>query len=178
MVVFSKADALIKFCWHSIFLERIRCLLIKRCNKVLTIVSADTSGNTVNGIVILANLEHNGAIQNFSQLQKSELEDCSKIEELITVRENIQGEKEVLRKLEMLLLVNLADFKTICSNHTLAWSFLEIHNCPKLKTLPLRTDNATNLKTIKGQKDWWDELEWTNNDEVYQRLQPIFIASN
>ncbi|KAL2343205.1 hypothetical protein Fmac_004490 [Flemingia macrophylla] len=229
--VFSKTDALELVCHKDIkklsnfvgivCLERIRCLLIKRCNKVLTIVSADTSG-TVNGIAILPNLEQlylenllnlkcafrgplhigtfsklqilslkncpslneifsSGAIQNFSELQKLELEDCSKIEELITVRENIQGEREVLPKLERLLLVNLADFKTICSNHTLAWSSLEllrIHNCPKLKTLPLQTDNAANLKTIKGQQDWWDELEWTNNDEVYQRLQPIFVASN
>ena len=93
----------------------------------------------------------------------------------------MEGERDVLPKLEMLLLVNLPNFNTICSTHTLAWSSLEllrIHNCPKLKTLPLDSDNAVNLKSIKGQQEWWDELEWTNNDEVYQRLQPIFAASN
>ena len=79
-------------------------------------------------------------------------------------------------KLEILLLVNLPNFKTICSTHTLAWSSLEllrIHNCPKLKTLPLDSDNAVNLKSIKGQQEWWDELEWTNN-----KVRPIFAASN
>ncbi|KAG5015489.1 hypothetical protein JHK82_021171 [Glycine max] len=206
-------------------LERIRGLLIKKCNKVLTIVSADTSSNTMNGIqietrVILPNLEKlylenllnlkcvfrgplhsgtfsklhtlslkncpslreifsNGAIQHFSELQNLKLEDCSKIEILIS--KDIEPEKDVLPKLEMLLLVNLPNFNTICSTHTLAWSSLEllrIHNCPKLKTLPLDSDNAVNLKSIKGQQEWWDELEWTNNDEVYQRLQPIFAASN
>ncbi|XP_020216037.1 disease resistance protein RFL1 [Cajanus cajan] len=235
--VFSKADALELVCHKDIkklsnfvgivCLERIRCLSIERCNKVLTIVSADTSGNIMNGIqtetrAILPNLEQlylenllnlkcafrgplhigtfsklqilslkncpslneifsNGAIQNFCELQKLKIEDCSKIEELIILREDVEGEKEVLPKLEMLLLVNLADLKIMCSNHTLAWSSLEllrIHNCPKLKTLPLHTKNAANLKTIKGQLEWWNELDWTDDVEVYQRLHPIFVASN
>ena len=202
-------------------LERIRGLLIKKCNKVLTIVSADTSSNTMNGIqietrVILPNLEKlylenllnlkcvfrgplhsgtfsrlqtlslkncpslsdifsNGAIQHFSELQNLKLEDCSKIEVLIR-EEDIEGERDGLPKLEILLLVNLPNFNTICSTHTLAWSSLEllrIHNCPKLKTLPLDSDNAVNLKSIKGQQEWWDELEWTNN-----KVRPIFAASN
>ncbi|KAK7318903.1 hypothetical protein RJT34_03610 [Clitoria ternatea] len=206
----------------TVCLERIRGLLIKRCNKVLTIVSSDTSGNNLNGIqienqVIFPNLEQlylenllnlkcafrgplysgtfsklqtlslkncpllseifsNGALQHFSELQKLKIEDCSKIEELTIPR----GDTDVLPKLEMLLLVNLRNFKMICSTNTLAWSSLEqvrIHNCPKVKTLPFDTNNAENLKSIKGQQEWWDELEWPNN-EVHQRLQPIFVASN
>ncbi|KAK7399713.1 hypothetical protein VNO78_10902 [Psophocarpus tetragonolobus] len=206
-------------------LERIRGLLIEKCNKVSTIVSSDTNRNNMNGTqietrVILPNLEQlylenllklkcvfrgplhsgtfsklqtlslkncpslseifsNGAIQHFSELQKLKLEDCSEIEELI--RDDIERERDVLPKLEMLLLVNLPSFKTVCSTHTLTWSSLEllrIHNCPKLKTLPLDSTNAANLKSIKGQQEWWDELEWTNNDEVFQRLQPIFVATN
>ncbi|RDX61307.1 Disease resistance protein, partial [Mucuna pruriens] len=197
-------------------LERIRSLLIERCNKVQTIVSSNTNGNTMSR-AILPNLEQlylenllnlrcvfrglmhietfsklqtlslkncpsvseifsNGAIQHFSELQKLKLEDCSEIEELIILREGIERERDVLPKLEMLFLVNLPEFRIICSTQTLAWSSLEllrIHNCPKLKTLPLDTNNAANLKSIKGQQEWWDELEWTNNNEVYQRLQSM-----
>ncbi|XP_027345962.1 disease resistance protein At4g27190-like [Abrus precatorius] len=207
-------------------LERIRGLLIKRCNRVSALVSGSTSGNRINGIQIenkamLPNLEQlylenllslkcvfsgplpggtfsklqtlslkncpslskifkNEAIQHFSELQKLTIEDCSKIEELITLRGDTEGEKEVLPRLEMLQLVNLSSFKIICSTHTLAWSSLEqlrIHNCPELKTLPFDTANAANLKYIKAKQEWWDELEWTNN-VVHQRLQPIFVASN
>jgi len=206
-------------------LERIRGLLIKRCNQVLTIVSGETSNNAMNGIqvettVILPNLEQlylenllnlkcafrgplhsgtfsrlqtlslkncprlsqifsNGAIQHFSELQKLKLEDCSKIEELIA--EDIERERDVLPKLEILLLVNLPNLKSICATHTLAWSSLEllrIHNCPKFKTLPLDSANAVNLKSIKGPQEWWANLDWTNNEEVHQRLQPMFVASN
>ncbi|TKY60117.1 Disease resistance protein [Spatholobus suberectus] len=130
---------------------------------------------------LVSEIFSDGAIQHFSELQKLELENCLKTEELIVLREGTERERDVLPKLEMLLLVNLPDFKAICSTHTLAWSSLEllrIHDCPKLKTLPLDTNNAANLKSIKGQQEWWDELEWTNNDKVYQRLQPIFVASN
>ncbi|QCD84549.1 disease resistance protein At4g27190-like [Vigna unguiculata] len=206
-------------------LERIRGLLIKRCNQVLTIVSGETSSNAMNGIqiettVILPNLEQlylenllnlkcafrgplhsgtfsrlqalslkncprlsqifsNGAIQHFSELQKLKLEDCSKIEELIG--EDIERERDVLPKLEILLLVNLPNLKNICATHTLAWSSLEllrIHNCPMFKTLPLDSTNAVNLKSIKGQQEWWTNLDWTNNDKVHKRFQPIFVASN
>jgi len=206
-------------------LERIRGLLIEKCNQVLTIVSGETSSIAMNGIqiettVILPNLEqlylenllnlncafrgplHNGtfsklqtlslkncpilgeifsdgAIQHFSELQKLKVEDCSKIEEL--VREDIERERDVLPKLEILVLVNLPNLKNICPTHRLTWSSLEllrIHNCPELKTLPLDSVNAVNLKSIKGQQEWWTNLDWTNNDEVHQRLQPIFVVSN
>ncbi|KAK7359136.1 hypothetical protein VNO77_01083 [Canavalia gladiata] len=211
----------------SMYLERIRGLLVKRCNKVSTIVS-DTSDNTMNGFqtekrAILPNLEQlylenllnlkyafrgplhrgtfsrlqilslkncpclsevfsNGAIQHFSELEKLKIEDCSKIEELIILRGDTETEMHLLPKLEMLLLVNLPNFKIICSTPTLAWPSLEllrIHNCPKLKTLPFDNKNAANLKSINGQQEWWDELEWANNNnEVHQRLLLMFVASN
>ncbi|KAJ1420021.1 P-loop containing nucleoside triphosphate hydrolase [Sesbania bispinosa] len=205
-------------------LNRIRGLLIEKCNKVSTVVagSIPMNGIQTENRAILPNLEQlylenllnlkcafkgplqngslsklqtlslkncpflseifsNGAIQDFPELQKLKIEGCSKIEELIVLRGATDKERDVLPKLEMLLLVNLPNFKRICSTQTLAWSSLEllrVHGCPNLKTLPFDTDNAANLRSIEGQQAWWDELEWTNNNEVYQRLQPIFVASS
>ncbi|XP_057415822.1 disease resistance protein At4g27190-like [Lotus japonicus] len=200
-------------------LNRIRGLLIEKCNKFSTIVVDDLSCNPINGIqsenrALLPNLEQlylenllnltcafrgpvhigtlaklqilslkncpylseifsNGALQHFSELQKLKIEDCAKLEELIVLREGSQGERHVLPKLEMLLLVNLPNFKSICSNQTLDWPSLEllrIHRCPNLKTLPFDASNATNLRSIEGEQKWWDELKWTNNSNEERLL--------
>lgn len=38
---------------------------------------------------------------------------------------------------------------------------IEVHKCPELKELPLRSDSAKNsLRIIKGEEEWWDGLQW------------------
>ncbi|KAE8721187.1 putative Disease resistance protein family [Hibiscus syriacus] len=69
-------------------------------------------------------------------------------------------------KLENLHLSSLPELKSIywgalpfpCLNH------IHTLNCPKLKKLPLNSDSAKgNHVTIKGLREWWEELEWEND---------------
>ncbi|KAI4297410.1 hypothetical protein L6164_037302 [Bauhinia variegata] len=112
-------------------------------------------------------------------LQCLQVLDIREIERLLMFKEVTERERYVLPKLEKLVLNNLPIFKSICTKETLAWpslNLLEIYDCLALKALPFGMDNAANLRSIKGQKEWWDNLEWTNN-KAQEQLQIIFKAS-
>ncbi|KAJ7946535.1 Disease resistance protein [Quillaja saponaria] len=130
---------------------------------------------------LLKRIFSNGAIRQFSELQKLKIQDCSEIEELIMKYEGVGTESYyMLPKLELLVLVNVPKLKIICQNDSLAWPSLEvlvIHDCPELKAFPFSKDNAANLRSIKGQQEWWNKLEW-ENDEVKERFQPIYTSSD
>ncbi|MQM16758.1 hypothetical protein Taro_049718 [Colocasia esculenta] len=40
---------------------------------------------------------------------------------------------------------------------------LKVLECPQLKRLPFGPQSAKNIRAIKGQKVWWDGLEWDNS---------------
>ncbi|XP_028765012.1 disease resistance protein At4g27190-like [Neltuma alba] len=120
----------------------------------------------------LTSIFFNTAADEFPELQKLVVQDCSKIEVLISGQ-------SILPKLKILTLDNLLNFKSICPNKNLAWSSLErlnVQNCPELKALPFNTTNAAKLRTIKGEKEWWSNLEWTPL-EVHKRFESTFSVS-
>ncbi|KAL0429160.1 UNVERIFIED_CONTAM: hypothetical protein Sradi_0542000 [Sesamum radiatum] len=41
---------------------------------------------------------------------------------------------------------------------------VEVHNCPLLNRLPLTPHNVGTIKKIEGERKWWDELQWENDD--------------
>ncbi|KAJ7967959.1 Disease resistance protein [Quillaja saponaria] len=113
------------------------------------------------------------------RLQKLTVQDCSGIQELITEPEGTETEFHVLSKLETLVLINVPKLRTVCLNNSLTWPSLEVlkvHGCPELRSLPFSKDNSTNLRFIRGEQEWWNQLTWpTNEDEKW--LQSIFAAS-
>ncbi|KAI4297420.1 hypothetical protein L6164_037312 [Bauhinia variegata] len=145
---------------HSGTLSKLQVLVLKNCPSLKTIF-------------------FRVATTDFPKLQMLIIENCSEIEGLLMFKEVTERERNVLPKLEKLVLSNLPIFKSICTKETLAWpslKLLEIYDCPALKSLPFGMDNAANLRSIKGQKEWWDNLEWTNN-KAQEQLQIIFEAS-
>ncbi|XP_039063713.1 probable disease resistance protein At1g12290 isoform X2 [Hibiscus syriacus] len=51
-----------------------------------------------------------------------------------------------------------------------------IEDCPKLKKFPLNSDSAKgNHITIKGERDWWEQLEW-ENEATRNAFLPSFQA--
>lgn len=122
----------------------------------------------------------NGVIQNFSELRKLEIQDCSKIKEIAVVIEDIVRKEDLLPTLEKIELVDLPNLQFICRKQILAWSSLEllkVQECPRLKSLPFQRNKAGKLRSIIGNKKWWNALERTNK-EVHQQFQDIFVASN
>ncbi|KAK1259963.1 Disease resistance protein RPS2 [Acorus gramineus] len=45
--------------------------------------------------------------------------------------------------------------------------YLQVIRCPKLKKLPLGPGSAPRLKEINGEQEWWDGLEW-DDDQTRQ----------
>ncbi|XP_058067680.1 LOW QUALITY PROTEIN: disease resistance protein RPS2 [Magnolia sinica] len=52
---------------------------------------------------------------------------------------------------------------------------MAIAECPKLKKLPLGSCSAKTLRTIYGNKEWWDGLEW-EDDSIKSAFLPYFTA--
>ncbi|KAJ7946532.1 Disease resistance protein [Quillaja saponaria] len=128
---------------------------------------------------ILERIFINGSIWQLSGLKKLTIQDCYEIEELITEPEGTETECIVLTKLETLALINLPKLNTVCLNNSLMWPSLEVlkvHGCPELKTLPFSKDNATSLRFIRGQQEWWNQFKRPNNEDG-EWLQSIFAAS-
>ncbi|XP_039063706.1 probable disease resistance protein At1g12290 [Hibiscus syriacus] len=49
-----------------------------------------------------------------------------------------------------------------------------IEDCPKLKKFPLNSDSAKGYHiTIKGERDWWEQLEW-ENEATRNAFMPSF----
>lgn len=98
-----------------------------------------------------------GLFQMIQGLQQLEVEDCFEIEEIV------MGSDFLLPSLEKMTLNNLPKLRSICANESMEWRSLkelEIHGCSSLSRLPLGKDNASNLRSIKTDKDWWDKLLW------------------
>ncbi|KAL4619206.1 hypothetical protein ACB092_06G063100 [Castanea dentata] len=115
-------------------------------------------------------------IQTLPNLDFIWVTNCENLEELFNneSRQNISPDP-VVPKLRMLQLGNLPKFKTLC-RHEEPWSCLEqvkVWECKGLKRLPLTNQNAGTIKEIKGESQWWDALEW-DDDQTKSSLLPFF----
>ncbi|GKD00744.1 disease resistance protein, partial [Tanacetum coccineum] len=106
--------------------------------------------------------------QQLQELQYLEIQDCCKVEEIVTCSQDVSP--YVIPSLCTLILGNMPSLRKICS--TLVWNSLEalkIQNCPKLKELPFNCNGAMRLQTIEVEIKWWKELRWRDS-EVKERL--------
>jgi hypothetical protein len=68
--------------------------------------------------------------------------------------------------LKKISLLELPELVSISSGQCIA-PILErmvIFYCPKLEKLAAMEVSSTNLKVIKGEKEWWDALKWYESD--------------
>ncbi|KAF7842808.1 putative disease resistance protein [Senna tora] len=134
---------------------------------------------TIQNCPMLRRIFFKVAVEDFPELHKLIVRDCSGIEELIFCQEVTERERCVLPKMEMLILDNLSKLRSICPNNNLEWPSLErlnILKCPQLKSLPFSITNARYLKTFTGEQKWRNNLEWTEV-EVQERFESLFLAS-
>ncbi|XP_027172006.1 putative disease resistance protein At4g10780 [Coffea eugenioides] len=135
-------------------------------------------------------------LQNLQNLEELIVEDCEGLEKMAGDGNGVgQGEGEciqltssgatanvILPKLRLLRLHMLPQLKNICKAAMICYSIDEIviFGCPNLKRLPLflSTINGppslpSTLHKIRGDKEWWESLQW-DNPSAKNALDPLF----
>uniref|UniRef100_A0A7N2N248 AAA+ ATPase domain-containing protein n=1 Tax=Quercus lobata TaxID=97700 RepID=A0A7N2N248_QUELO len=115
-------------------------------------------------------------IQTLPNLEVINVTNCENLEKLFNNEsgQNISPDPMV-PKLRILQLEYLPKFKTLC-RHEETWPCLEqvvVWRCKGVRRLPLTNQNAGTIKEIKGESEWWDALEW-DDDQTKTSLLPFF----
>ncbi|KAM4097612.1 hypothetical protein ACJW30_07G014500 [Castanea mollissima] len=115
-------------------------------------------------------------IQTLPNLEEIKVRNCVNFEELFN---NESGQNispnPMVPKLRILQLEFLPKFKILC-RYEETWPCLEqvvVRGCKGLRRLPLTNQNAGTIKEIKGESEWWDALEW-DDDQTKSSLLPFF----
>jgi disease resistance protein RPS2 len=115
-------------------------------------------------------------IQTLPNLEVIEVWRCRELEELFNYDSGQNMALDpVVPKLRTLELENLPKLRSLC-RHEETWPCLEqvdVRKCEQLRRLPLSNQNAGTIKEIGGESEWWDALEW-DDDETKSSLLPYF----
>uniref|UniRef100_A0A2N9HKC5 Uncharacterized protein n=1 Tax=Fagus sylvatica TaxID=28930 RepID=A0A2N9HKC5_FAGSY len=115
-------------------------------------------------------------IQTLPNLEVIEVWRCRELEELFNYDSGQNMALDpVVPKLRTLELENLPKLRSLC-RHEETWPCLEqveVWKCEQLRRLPLSNQNAGTIKEIEGESEWWDALEW-DDDETKSSLLPYF----
>ncbi|KAK8604596.1 hypothetical protein V6N13_099532 [Hibiscus sabdariffa] len=122
-------------------------------------------------------------LENFVNLEEIILEDCPQVTSLVshTSTKPMISDKIFLQSLKRLLLLYLPELVSI-SNGLLIAPKLEIigcYNCPKLISMSKMELSSKTLKVIKGECQWWDNMNWneaewgTRPDYLMRIFSPI-----
>ncbi|KAK2988433.1 hypothetical protein RJ640_000942 [Escallonia rubra] len=128
----------------------------------------------LSGCPKLTRIFSHGIIEQLTEIQHLEIENCDRIEEIIMESENAGLGLRVLPRLVELILVDMRQLRRICSDDSLEWPSLErlqVRGCPRLNILPFSQHNAMKLKLIETEENWWQALQW-QTQEVKERFQP------
>ncbi|KAJ1379235.1 P-loop containing nucleoside triphosphate hydrolase [Sesbania bispinosa] len=101
-------------------------------------------------------------------LEFLEVRNCNSIEEVVK-----EGENDIFQNLRILRFYGLPKLMSI-HRRALDFPFLKyihVYECPNLKKLPLNSSFVMdNLIAIKGQNEWWNNLEWEDTDSAIKDL--------
>ncbi|KAM7482027.1 hypothetical protein LguiB_006610 [Lonicera macranthoides] len=100
---------------------------------------------------------------NLTNLKELTLEDCPKVKSVICV--DSCSYQFLLPSLEKISLLDLPELVSIFSGARIAPKLerMLVYNCPKLQTLsPMETSF---MKEIKGEREWWEGLEWHKSEQ-------------
>ncbi|RWR88011.1 putative disease resistance protein isoform X1 [Cinnamomum micranthum f. kanehirae] len=109
-------------------------------------------------------------LQQLRCLKSISVMGCGQMKEIVGGEEEMEITREddtnamlKLSQLHSLEIIDLRELKGICSRVLIcnALEIICIGCCPELKKLPFSVDNLPcALKEIKGEKEWWDAVEW------------------
>ncbi|XP_077242308.1 uncharacterized protein LOC143882767 [Tasmannia lanceolata] len=125
-------------------------------------------------------------LEQLHNLEEIYVRNCSNMKEIFGAKVVDENTSEIVAtcsvvdsnafpKLRNLQLRELPELTYIC-REAFSWPSLEIvqvWGCPNLQRLPFSTGNAKKIQEIKGREEWWNELEW-ENEETKLNLQKHF----
>ncbi|XP_022737338.1 uncharacterized protein LOC111290300 [Durio zibethinus] len=116
----------------------------------------------------LINIFSHSLLENFVNLEEIILEDCPQVTSLLShasVKPKI-SDKIFLPRLKRLLLLYLPELVSISNGLLIAPKLESIgcYNCPKLKSILKMELSSKTLKIIKGECQWWEDLNWNETE--------------
>ncbi|KAF7126343.1 hypothetical protein RHSIM_Rhsim11G0064600 [Rhododendron simsii] len=119
-------------------------------------------------------------LANLMNLEELTIEDCPKINSLVTRQSSSFESSLFLPRLKKILLLDLPELGSIASGLFIA-PMLEkiiIYDCPMLVTLSPTEFSSSNLKMIKGEIEWWEALTWPESKWSSERkdlMASVFV---
>ncbi|KAG5525748.1 hypothetical protein RHGRI_032138 [Rhododendron griersonianum] len=142
-------------------LSNLKSLALHTCPKLTTLFTVDM-------------------LINLTNLEELIVEDCPKLDSLVSLKSTGSKPGLFLRSLKKISLLELPELASISGSLCIAPNLerMVIFYCPKLEKLSTMEVSSTDLKVIKGEKEWWDALKWYESDlstEHEDYLARLFI---
>ncbi|KAI8008791.1 Disease resistance protein [Camellia lanceoleosa] len=150
-------------------LSTLRKISLSRCNMLKYLVSSSGTLKNLEEVTVSSCREFAELFENASSSQSSE-----DLPEHATSSQTLVPSC-IVPNLRIMTLKNLPELMTLCGQHQ-SWQHLEILeviNCNQIKKLPFTTQNANAIKEIRGELQWWNDLEWDDEDSK-SSLQQYF----
>lgn len=121
-------------------------------------------------------LAYGGFILSLDNLDEVSLSHCEDLSDLFLYSSGDTSISDpVVPNLRVIDLHGLPNLRTFCRQEE-SWPHLEhlqVSRCGLLKKLPLNRQSATTIKEIRGEQEWWNQLEW-DDDSTRLSLQHFF----
>uniref|UniRef100_A0A2N9GFY8 ALOG domain-containing protein n=1 Tax=Fagus sylvatica TaxID=28930 RepID=A0A2N9GFY8_FAGSY len=120
-----------------------------------------------------------GLLANLCNLEELKVEDCPSINSIVSCEISAELKtSDFLPNLKKISLHYMPGLVSISSGLHIApkLEWLSFYNCPNLKNPLVEEVSSTDLKKIKGERSWWEALEWSNGCPGY--LDEIFVPIN
>uniref|UniRef100_A0A0D9VAF5 AAA+ ATPase domain-containing protein n=1 Tax=Leersia perrieri TaxID=77586 RepID=A0A0D9VAF5_9ORYZ len=116
-------------------------------------------------------------------LEQLDVSCSNKMKQLIHIKNNVNMEVrderpiQGFQRLRIVQLNSMPSLENFCDSRLdfLSLEYFAVFACPNLKRLPLG-HKMIKLKSILGEKTWWDNLKW-ENERSHLSLFPFFRAS-
>ncbi|XP_065637589.1 uncharacterized protein LOC111992481 isoform X2 [Quercus suber] len=117
-----------------------------------------------------------GLLDNLCNLEELKVEDCPSIKSIVSCEISAEHKTSYfLPNLKKISLHYMPGLVSISSGLHIApkLEWLSFYNCPDLKNPLIDEISSQDLKKIKGERSWWEALEWSNGCPSY--LEEIFV---
>jgi disease resistance protein RPS2 len=117
-----------------------------------------------------------GLLANLCNLEELKVEDCPSINSLVSFEISAEHKaSDFLPNLKKISLHYMPGLVSISGGLHIApkLEWLSFYNCPNLKNPLIDEVSTQDLKKIKGERSWWEALEWSNGCPGY--LDEIFV---